>query len=412
MTRVLRRVGVDWGSGAHQVCRIDGEEEPKQRGFPHTSEGLNALVAFVVEGEMAPEQMAVAIEVNHGAVVEALLAKRLPVYSINPKLLDRLRDRFSPAGAKDDRRDAFVLASCVESDAHAFRRIEPGNEENLRLQAATRLRGDLKSQFGADANRLWSELRDYRPGLLVLCPGADEPWLWALIEKAPSPSQGAKLTRASIGAVLKRHRIRRLTIEDVQTVLRKDVLSLRPVYIESHVARVLVLTAKLKLAQTQIDKIEAEIKTELTERVQSEKKTKRRDLTILLSLPGFGPLTTATALGESGDAFERRDYNALRSLCGAAPITKQSGGSRYVVMRQFCQPRLRVALHISALQAIRTDPKFHDLYVRARARGQTVGRAIRNIVDRLLCLAVQLLRKNELYDITHRQLVPEVAAAS
>jgi transposase len=412
MTKVLRRVGIDWGSGAHQVCRIDGEEEPKQRSFPHTSEGLNALVAFVIEGDIAPEQVLIAIEVNHGAVVEALLAKALPVCSINPKLLDRLRDRFSPAGAKDDRRDAFVLASCVESDAHAFRRIEPGNEENLRLQAATRLRGDLKSQFGADANRLWSELRDYRPGLLVLCPGADEPWLWALIDKAPSPSQGAKLTRASIGTVLKRHRIRRLTIEDVQTVLRKDVLSLRPAYIESHVARVLVLTAKLKLAQSQIDKIEKEIKTELAERVESEEKTKRRDLTILLSLPGFGPLTTATALGESGDAFERRDYNALRSICGAAPITKQSGGSRFVVMRQFCQPRLRVALHISALQAIRIDPKFHDLYVRARARGHTVGRAIRNIVDRLLFLAVQLLRKNELYDVTLRQLAPATVAAS
>ena len=294
----------------------------------------------------------------------------------------------------------------------AFRRVEPGNEENLRLQAATRLRGDLKSEFGADANRLWNELREYRPGLLTLCSGADEPWLWALIEKAPSPSKGAKLTRASIGAVLKKHRIRRLTVEDVQTVLRGDVLSLRSVYIESHVAKVLVLTAKLKLAQSQIDKIEKEIKTELAERVESEEKTKRRDLTILLSLPGFGPLTTATALGESGDAFERRDYNALRSLCGAAPITKQSGGSRYVAMRQFCQPRLRVALHISALQAIRIDPKFHDLYVRARARGHTVGRALRNIADRLLCLAVQLLRKNELYDITLRQLAPEVAASS
>jgi transposase len=236
--------------------------------------------------------------------------------------------------------------------------------------------------------------------------------LWALIEKAPSPSQGAKLTRASIGAVLKRHRIRRLTIEDVQTVLRKDVLSLRPVYIESHVARVLVLTARLKLAQSQIDKIEKEIKTALAERVNSEEKTKRRDLTILLSLPGFGPLTTATALGESGDAFERRDYNALRSLCGAAPITKQSGGSRLVAMRRFCQPRLRVALHISAMQAIRTDPKFRDLYDRARARGHTVGRALRNIADRLLWLAVQLLKKDQLYDITLRQLAPQLAAAS
>jgi hypothetical protein len=112
----------------------------------------------------------------------------------------------------------------------------------------------------------------------------------------------------------------------------------------------------------------------------------------------------ATALGESGDAFERRDYNALRSVCGAAPVTKQSGGTRYVVMRQVCQPRLRVALHLAALQAIRIDPKLHDLYVRARARGQSVGRAVRNIADRLLYLAVQLLKKNQLYDISLRQI--------
>ena len=48
-------------------------------------------------------------------MVESLLAKGLRVYSINLKLLDRLRDRFSMPGAKHDRRDAFVLASCVES---------------------------------------------------------------------------------------------------------------------------------------------------------------------------------------------------------------------------------------------------------------------------------------------------------
>jgi len=372
---------------------------------------LKALVAFVVDGGIGPEQIAIAIEVNHGAVVEALLAEGLFVYSTNPKVLDGLRDRFSPAGAKDDRRDAFVLASCVESYAHAFRRIEPGNEANARLQAATRLREELTSDLRANANRLWNELREYRPALLTLCPGADEPWLWVLIEKAPSPSAGAKLTRARIGAVLKQHRIRRVTPEEVRTVLRGDVLSLRSAYIESHMARVLILIERLKLAQAQITTIEKQIQTALAERVKSEEQTERRDLTILLSLPGFGPLTTATALGESGDAFERRDYNALRSLSGAAPITKQSGGTRYVVMRRTCQPRLRVALHISALQAIRIDPKFRDLYLRARARGHTVGRAIRTIVDRLLFLAVQLLRKNELYNIDLRHL-PEVAAAS
>lgn len=159
MSKSQRRVGIDWGSESHQVCRLDGEEAPKQRSFPHTGEGLKALVEFVAGGEIDCEQIVVAIEVNHGAVVEALLAKGLRIHPIHPKLLDRLRDRFSLAGAKDDRRDAFVLASCVESDAHAFRKIEAGNEENSRLRAATRLREELKSERRANTNRLWNELR-------------------------------------------------------------------------------------------------------------------------------------------------------------------------------------------------------------------------------------------------------------
>ena len=135
MKEASRRVGIDWGSESHQVCRIDGEEEPKQRAFPHTSEGLRALVDFMVEGGIDREQIVIAIEVNHGAVVEALLAKGLRVYSINPKVLDRLRDRFSPAGAKDDRRDAFVLASCVESPEGRLR--APTHRRSGRSSQAT-----------------------------------------------------------------------------------------------------------------------------------------------------------------------------------------------------------------------------------------------------------------------------------
>ena len=65
MKEVSRRVGIDWGSESHQVCRIDGEEEPKQRSFPDTGEGLNALVDFLVEGVMGPEQIVIEIGRAH-----------------------------------------------------------------------------------------------------------------------------------------------------------------------------------------------------------------------------------------------------------------------------------------------------------------------------------------------------------
>jgi hypothetical protein len=59
--------------------------------------------------------MAIAIEVPHGTLVEELLELGFSVCSINPKQLDRFRDRYFPAGAKDDGRDAFVLADSLRT---------------------------------------------------------------------------------------------------------------------------------------------------------------------------------------------------------------------------------------------------------------------------------------------------------
>jgi Transposase len=56
-------------------------------------------------------------------VVETLVERGFQVYAINPKQLDRCRDRPSLAGAKDDRRDAFVLGDSLRTDRHCFRRV-------------------------------------------------------------------------------------------------------------------------------------------------------------------------------------------------------------------------------------------------------------------------------------------------
>ncbi len=129
-----------------------------------------------------------------------------------------------------------------------------------------------------------------------------------------------------------------------------------------------------------------------------EEKSERRVATILLSLPGVGPLTAATALAESFGALQRGDYNALRGLYGVAPVTKQSGRSRIVMMRYSCVWRLRTVWHHAAMWAQRKDPRLHALYVDGRLRGHSIGRLARHIGDRLLAIAVHLIRQNELYN--------------
>lgn len=64
----------------------------------------------------------VAISTPRGPVVECLMERGLAVHSINPKQLNRFRDRYSSTGAKDDHRDARVLASALRTDPHCLRR--------------------------------------------------------------------------------------------------------------------------------------------------------------------------------------------------------------------------------------------------------------------------------------------------
>ena len=120
-------VGIDWASATHQVCLVDAEGNiTGERAFPHGGAGLAELCAWLLAMTNAePAVIAVAIEVPHGPIVETLLERGFAVYAVNPKQLDRFRDRFTVAGAKDDRRDAHVLGDAVRTDRKS------GNREIL-----------------------------------------------------------------------------------------------------------------------------------------------------------------------------------------------------------------------------------------------------------------------------------------
>src|SRR5215467_13846029 len=53
----------------------------------------------------------------------------------------------------------------------------------------------------------------------------------------------------------------------------------------------------------------------------------------------------ATLLAEASDTLQRRDYHALRLLCGSAPVTRRSGKSCVVVRPYACNHRLRNATY-------------------------------------------------------------------
>src|SRR5215469_30780 len=76
--------GIDWASQTHQVCLIDGGGKiVGERGFAHGGAGLCELCSWLLTMTrgLAPA-IAVAIEVPHGPIVEALLERGFQVHAI------------------------------------------------------------------------------------------------------------------------------------------------------------------------------------------------------------------------------------------------------------------------------------------------------------------------------------------
>ena len=165
-------VGIDWATQAHQICVIDGERQLlAERLVDHTGLALTQFVDWLAElTGNRPQRAAVAIEVPRGAIVELLVERGFVVFSVNPKQLDRFRDRHTVAGAKDDSRDAFVLADSLPPDEQCFRRIQLDDPRIIQVRELTRIEEDLKAEFSRLTNRLREQLHRYYPQLLRISP--------------------------------------------------------------------------------------------------------------------------------------------------------------------------------------------------------------------------------------------------
>jgi Transposase len=75
---------------------------------------------------------------------EGLVERGFAVHAINPKQLDRFRDRYTVAGAKDDSRDAFVLGDSLRTDQACFHRVQLASAQMLRLRELSRIQEELQ----------------------------------------------------------------------------------------------------------------------------------------------------------------------------------------------------------------------------------------------------------------------------
>jgi hypothetical protein len=206
--------------------------------------------------------VAVAIEVPHGPVVDVLIDRGFVVYAINPKQLDRLRDRFSVAGAKDDRRDAYVQADGLRTDRRLFRRLQVADPRLIELRAWSRLAEELGAERVRLSNRMRHQLWRYYPQMQKLTKDLAAPWFLELWAIASTPAKAGRLRKSTVERLLTQHRIRRMDAETVLRILREPAIKVAEgvaeaasIHIRSLVARLRIVNRELREAERKLDEL-------------------------------------------------------------------------------------------------------------------------------------------------------------
>ena len=409
-------VGIDWASQQHRMCLLDDAGRcVAERDIAHAGAALSEACDWLLTKTGAqPDEIAVAIETPRGPVVEILLERGFQVYSINPKQLDRFRDRFTVAGAKDDSRDAHVLGDALRTDRQAFRPLSLDDPLLIELREWSRMLDDLQEERNRLTNRVREQLWLYYPQALELNDDLGADWFLEVWERVPTPAKAARVNESTIERILKAHHIRRLDAGGVLRILRQKSLWVAPGTAEAARAHIRTVAARLRLINQQIKEAHQQL-DELCTRFEAPKERssgqmcEQRDVAILRSLPGIGRINLATLLAEGWDLLRRRDYHALRTLSGTAPVTRQSGRKRIVIRRYACNKRLQNAVYHWSRVAMQHDPASRRRYHELRNRGHNHARALRGLADRLLYVLCTLLERQTLFDPAHRN--SEVAAA-
>jgi transposase len=391
-------LGIDWGEAHHDLCLLDQDGMVlAARRIPDGLAGVGELHALVAAHAKDPTQVAVGIETDRGLLVESLLAAGYQMYAVNPHTVSHYRDRHGSSRAKSDRGDAKVLADLVRTDRHNHRQVAGDSPLAEAVKVLARAHQNLIWARQRHVNALRSALREFSPGALAaLGTQLAEPEALAVLELAPTPEQGRRLTRAAVRRALVgagRRRNLQARVVAVHDALAAPQLAAPAPVVAAYQGVVGALVAMLRCCNEQV----ATLEEQLTARFGAHP-----DATIVRSQPGLGVVLGARVLGEFGDDPDRyATAKGRKAFAGTAPVTRSSGLRRVVVARAACNQRLVDACYLWAFAALSASPGARRCYDAHRARGASHHQALRAVGNRLVgilhgCLAHRAVYQEQL----------------
>ncbi len=365
--------------------------------LPEGVAGIGQFHELIAAHADDPGEVVVGIEKDHGLWVGALAASGYQVYAINPMAVARYRDRHRLSGAKSDAADAKLLADLVRTDRHNHRPLDGDSAQSQAIKVLARSHQSLIWTRAAQVATLRSSLCEYYPAAVQALPNLgdrdrDRDAL-AVLGRAPTPEQGARLSLSKIAAALKvggRTRNIDQRAREIQSALRSQQLA-APEAVTAAYGATTRATVNLLLELT--EQI-SELENELAQHFRTHP-----DADIYLSQPGIGVILGARVLGEFGDDPNRfTTAKCRKNYAGTSPVTVASGRKRAVMARHVRNQRLYDALDRWAFASLKASPGARIFYDHHRAAGDTHHQALRALANRLVGILHGCLRRHTPYN--------------
>lgn len=384
-------VGVDWADDHHDVYVTDDSAAPLDNfSIPHSYGGMERLRNRLGKFSSNPENVLVAVESHQGLLVYALLEAAYQVYPINPKAMDRYRDRYRMSSSKSDPKDAMVLANILRTDLHLYKPLPKETAVDARLRQLTRAHKSLVQLKVKLLNQLTVQLKSYYPVALQLFSKLDQEITLAFLQRYPTPEEAAVASLEELREFFhKQGYSRHYRVPFVYESLHQPALRAPREMEEIHQIIVLSLVAMLRSLLVEIGKLAKEIGKEFKQNPAQE---------IFSSLP-TGEITAARLngkLGSDGSRYPTREY--VQTSAGTAPVTRRSGKTIVVHFRWQCNKNLRSAFQDLARESVKRCVWAREYFAGQIRLGHKPSRAYRALANRWAAILWKMLQEKQCFD--------------
>lgn len=247
-------VGIDWAEKAHRVCITDDRTIHAELEIPNSPEGAAELLKKVAGIEPDKRNVLFAIEATHGPFVDAILDAGYTLYPLNPKAVERYRDRFRVARTKTDCIDARILADILRADRQAYQPLKPDSEPTTMIRLLTRDCAELEKTQTMLRNQLRAALLHYYPVAIDLFSDLASPTALAFLKAYPTHADASRASVEQLEAFLRQHRHPRARqkARQLHVVLQSPRFAVRPAVAAAKQILVMALIAQLEALNEQI----------------------------------------------------------------------------------------------------------------------------------------------------------------